>query len=175
MKWFLTPMLLCLLGTVCAQTDTSSLTAGYAPENYHIRFPDTWELDTSGLMGTEFLVFSPVEDEYDRFRENVNFLIQDLHGSPVDLKTYAQLSERQIMDLATNVEMFESQTIEKGNSEYHHFIYSMTMGILNLKVEQYCFIANDTAYVLTFTAETDKFDAFRPVGVAILNSFALKN
>lgn len=175
MRLFVASTLMLLLRTGYAQTDTTGLPVHYDREKYAIRFPVDWELDTSGTMGTEFLLFSPVEDEQDRFRENVNLLVEDLYGQAIDLERYVYLSERQIMALATNVRMFESQTIKKGDSEYHHFIYSMRMGILDLKIEQYCFVRDGAAYVLTFTAETDRFDTFRPVGRSILDSFALKN
>jgi len=50
----------------------------------------------------------------------------------------------------------------------------MTQGRYELKVEQYYWVVNKEAYVLTFTSETSEYDNYQQVGESILNSFKIK-
>lgn len=45
-------------------------------------------------------------------------LVEDLYGQEIDLERYAYFSEKQIMALLTNAEIFESQTIKKGGFKF---------------------------------------------------------
>ena len=125
-------------------------------------------------MGTSFIVLSALESKDDQFRENVNLLIQDLKGQDIDLEKYTAISEHQIKTMVTNASLIESKTIKKDNGEFHKIIYSGDQGIHHLKFEQYYFIRDNKAYVLTFTAELSKFTTFEKIGETILNSFKLK-
>jgi hypothetical protein len=143
--------------------------------NYSIQYPATWELNQSGQMGTSFIVFSPLQSEQDNFKENVNLIIQDLTGKNIDLNNYTEISEGQIKTLATNSTLIESKRIKLGSGEYHKIIYTADQGIFHLKFEQYYWVTNDKAHVLTFTSEQSMFDSFKETGERILNSFMLKN
>jgi hypothetical protein len=52
---------------------------------YFINYPSDWELNNSGLMGTSFILFSPVSSSQDNFRENINLLVQDLSQYDLNL------------------------------------------------------------------------------------------
>src|SRR5437867_1047648 len=84
-----------------SQSDTTSRWTRYAKESYQIRYPGSWTFDTSKMMGSEFFIFSPKENDNDKFSENVSLVIQDLKGQNIDLDKYAQISEGQIKSLAT--------------------------------------------------------------------------
>ena len=64
--------------------------------NYSINYPDNWELNKAGQMGTSFILFSPLSSKKDNFKENVNLLVQDLKGHDLDLDKYVEISEGQI-------------------------------------------------------------------------------
>ena len=141
---------------------------------FSVQYPSTWELDQSGQMGSSFILFSPLESEKDKFKENVNLLIQDLTGQNIDLNKYTEISEGQIKTMITNSALVESKRIKNGSDEYHKIIYSGDQGIFHLQFEQYYRVVNHKAYVLTFTTEKEKFAEFTETGEKILNSFKLK-
>lgn len=143
-------------------------------KSFTINYPATWNLDQSGQMGTSLMLFSPVESEQDKFRENVNVIIQDLKGMDIDLDKYTKISEDQVKNLITNSKIVESNRIKNGNSEYHKIIYTGEQGLFKLTFEQYYLIKKDKAYILTFTSEQDKYEDFKETGEEILNSFQLK-
>ena len=50
--------------------------------NFTIQYPDSFELNNSGLMGTTFILFSKQTSQQDLFLENINLIIQDLIYNP---------------------------------------------------------------------------------------------
>lgn len=141
---------------------------------FSIQYPSTWELNQSGQMGTSFIIFSPLENDEDKFKENVNLLMQDLTGQNIDLDKYVEISEGQIKTMLTNSTLIESTRVKKESEEFHKIIYSGDQGIFHLKFEQYYWVIDDKALVLTFTCETDQFFKFVNTGEKILNSFIQK-
>jgi len=141
---------------------------------YSIQYPSTWELNQSRERGTSFILFSPLESNEDKFKENVNLLVQDLTGHNIDLNKYAEISEGQVKTMITNSTLIESKRIKNGSDEYHKMIYTGDQGVFHLKFEQYYWVANEKAYILTFTSEQDKFADFKEIGENILNTFRLK-
>jgi hypothetical protein len=166
----------------CGQTKESNDKAKEAKPNwktldgidYSIQYQADWELNKSGQMGTTFILFSPLETSQDKFRDNVNLLIQDLSGHNLDLNKYAKISEGQVKTMITNSTLIESKRIKTGSVEYHRMIYTGDQGMFHLKFEQFYWVKNEKAYVLTLTCEQDKFSDFKEVGEAILNSFSFK-
>jgi serine/threonine-protein kinase len=145
----------------------------FSGNNYKLEYPKSWSLDTSGKLGADLFVFSPVEDETDKFRENVNVLIQDIHGQNIDLEKYKQITEKQITDMLTDGEIIESSVMKKAAGEYFKIIYAMTQGKFRIKIVSICLIEGDKAYLATFSTELDKYEKYRKFGEQILNSFAV--
>lgn len=145
-----------------------------AQTNYSIEYPSTWELNKGGQMGTSFILFSPLDSEKDTFKENVNLMVQDLGKENIDLNRYTEISEGQIKTLLTNSDLIESKRIKKSNAEFHKLIYTGDQGIFHLKFEQYYWVIDSKAYVLTFTSEEEKFATYSETGEKILNSFRIK-
>jgi hypothetical protein len=146
----------------------------FTEKNYSIQYPPSWELNQSGQMGASFYLFSPLESNKDQFRENVNLLIQDLTGQNIDLDRFVEISEVQVKTMITNTGIFESQKIKNADSEFYKLVYSGDQGIFRLKFEQYCWVINQKAYILTLTCEENKFSDFKENGQNILNSFTFK-
>jgi hypothetical protein len=142
--------------------------------NFSIEYPSTWELNKGGQMGTCFILFSPLDSEKDTFKENVNLMVQDLGKENIGLNRYTEISEGQIKTLLTNSDLIESKRIKKSNAEFHKLIYTGDQGVFHLKFEQYYWVIDAKAYVLTFTSEEEKFATYSETGEKILNSFSIK-
>jgi hypothetical protein len=142
---------------------------------FKIQYPNKWTIDTSGMMGSEFFIFSPKESANDKFRENVNLIVQDISGQNIDLDKYAQISKDEINAIGDAARIYESKKIKKGKSEFYKMIYDMEQEAFKVKIEQYYFVTSARAYVLTLATESTKFANFKTVGEAVLNSFQLRN
>lgn len=167
--------------TACVQTEEKKIQTetldgwkSFTNDNYLINYPDNWELNKSGQMGTSFILFSPLSSEQDQFKENINLLIQDLSEHNLDLNKYVEISETQIKTLVTDGEIIENERITSKNFNHHKVIYTGRQGILNLKFEQYYWVIEGNAYVLTFTCEESQFEDYQETGEKILNSFNIK-
>ena len=143
-------------------------------EAYSISHPANWEANSSGLMGTQFMIFSPLSNSLDQFRDNVNLVIQDLSGFEVNLDLFVEASEGQIANLINNGKLLSSDRQQLGEQPCHRFVYTGTQGIYQLKFEQYCWVIDHEAFILTFTSEEKEYDQFQPIVAEIFKSFQLK-
>lgn len=144
-----------------------------ARNGYQIQYPTTWHLDTTGIMGAELFVFSPLTDTADKFSENVNLLIQDLKGQQIDLKAYKKISDDQFAQVQDG-KVEESAIIKAGTKEYFRATYSMTQQNIHLRVTSICYIKNEKAYLLTYTALANTYEQYKKVAEEILYSFSFK-
>ena len=142
--------------------------------NYSIQYPESWDLDKSGQMGLSLILLSKLSTQQDQFRENVNLLIQDLQGQNINLDKYVEISEGQIKTMITNGNLIESKRLSENEFEFQKVIYTGDQGVYKLKFEQYYWIKNGKAYVLTLTCELEQFEKYKVNGEKILNSFRLK-
>lgn len=143
-------------------------------DKYEIKYPPNWEVNRSGQMGTSFILLSPLSNGADNFKENVNLLIQDLTGYELSLEQYVEISEGQIKTMVTEGEIILSEPKQIGNNEYQKVIYTGKQGIFNLKFEQYYWVVDKQAVILTLTCKEDEFDKYQKIGEEILNSFKMK-
>lgn len=169
MKFKLICCLLLLSNFCFAQKDKLEFSA----PQFTVQYPTDWRVDTSRLMGTELLLFSPLEGEGDLFAENVNVLIQDLSGQNIDLEKYKQITDAQLAVYANEGGVLESVIVKTGSSKCYIVHYTMSQGGLNLKILSTCIIKNEKAFLVTFSAEVDKYEQFKELGEGILSSFAL--
>ncbi|MEI8204517.1 MAG: PsbP-related protein [Bacteroidota bacterium] len=163
----------------CGQTQTGNKQKldnwkTYENESFSIQYPPDWELDQSGQVGTSFIIFSPLESEQDGFRENINLIIQDLEGKNIDLTKFASISVEQVNSMVTKVNIIEKKRITEGKDDYYKIIYTGDQGIFHLEYEQYYWVQQSKAFILTFTGEQNKFSKFKKEGESILNSFLIK-
>lgn len=141
---------------------------------YSIEYPSSWEADTSGHMGLAFVVYSIATSDKDEFRENVNFIFEDVSQHQLTLDQYSQLSENQLKKMITDFRMVSSTRTELNGRTCRRVVFSGRQGVYQLKYLQYYMIVGNNALVLTFTAEIAEFDKFKSTANRILESFTLK-
>lgn len=140
-------------------------------DGYKINYPSEWELNESGQMGTSFLLLSPLSNEEDDFRENVNLIKQNLTGYNLDLDQFIELSEGQIKTMVTDGKILSNKRKKNDLGDYQELIYTGKQGVYELKFQQYVYMVENTVYILTFTGKVGEFDQYQKTGEAILNSF----
>jgi serine/threonine-protein kinase len=140
---------------------------------YSIQYPDNWELNIEKSMGTSFILFSEQSSSEDKFRENINLIIQNLEGYNLNLDDYVAISEEQISKMVTNGKIIDSKRSNKNNTEFQKVIFTGKQGLFQLKFVQYYFIKDEKAYVLTFTCEEIQYEKYIFISDQILDSFLL--
>jgi hypothetical protein len=139
--------------------------------NYSIEYPTSWDLTQSGQMNTSFILMTKAEDDKDKFRENINLIIQDLKGNEMDLQEYTKLSLAQISQMADS-KLIENKPLKR-NPVCHKLVYTAQQSGMNLEFEQYYWVIGNNAYVLTFSAEEKKFKKYHITAEQIMDSFKL--
>ncbi len=172
MKIILTTLFLALTTLSYSQTTTQKIE--YINQLYQIKYPKNWQLDSSKTMGTDLIIFAPLENESDQFSENVNIIIQNLAGKNIDLEKYKQITDKQFENPAFNIKVSESEIVKIGNESFYMTTYEMTQGKRRLKISSKCFIKNDKAFLVTFTSEIEKYESYKEMGDEILNTFKLR-
>lgn len=142
---------------------------------YSIQYPHDWTLDKSGQSGTSFIVLSQQKSPDDLFRENVNLLIQDLSGLNIDLDKYTEISLDQVRTMLTKGKITENVKRSARGLPYQKVVYTGIQGIYEISCQQYYWVRDNKAYVLTLTCETDKVETYQETGEMILNSFKFDN
>lgn len=122
-------------------------------------------------MGTDLVLMSPLTSKLDLFSENINVMIQDLSNEKLDLDQFVSLSENQIKTNFVNAQLLKSERLQRNDEEYHHFIYTGDQGVYHLQFEQYCWVINKQAYILTFTSEQSEYKNTAKTALQIMNSF----
>lgn len=176
MKTILSILFTTIVFIACSQntTKTDSIWKTLTEAEYSIEYPQEWTINTSGQLGTEFMIFSPLDSKDDKFMENVNLIIQILNGMNINLDKYTEISLGQIKTMITNSDIIENKRIKIDGKDCQKIIYSGNQGTYKLMFEQYYWVENEKAYVLTFTTEIDKFDNYKDTGEKILNTFKIK-
>lgn len=68
----------------------------------------------------------------------------------------------------------ENERLKKEEQECQHLIYKAKNAGRVLRFEQYYWIINEKAYVLSFTAELAEFENYKEISRRILDSFVIK-
>ncbi len=142
-------------------------------EAFEISHPNEWEVNETGLAGTTFILFSPVENQSDLFRDNVNLIIQDLSGYNLTLEKYIEFSLKQLPSMVEDSKVLFSETVEEKGKVFQKLIYTGKQGIYDLRFEQYILIIEEVVYILTLTCEINTFDYYQSTGGKIMDSFAI--
>lgn len=147
----------------------------YITEKYIINYPANWSLSNSGQMGIEFIIFSKPQSKEDKFRENINLIIQDLHGKDIDLDAYTNISNAQLENMITDYHNLKNVRLKRDGLTYQKVIYKGKQGVFNLMTTQYYWIHKEHAYILTFSSKEEDYELFKKEGELILNSFVIKD
>ena len=144
-------------------------------EVFEIIYPADWELNETGLMGTTFILFSATSSADDAFRENVNYMIQDVSAFDLDLDSFIKLSLDQIKSIIANSQLLsnEKQTDKNGNT-FQRIEYTGDQGIYNLHFMQHIYVENGQAQIITFTAEQDQYSEYKNLAESIISTIVRK-
>lgn len=140
--------------------------------NFSLLYPSDWTY-FEDMMGTAFSVLPAFEHEEQLFVENMNVVVGDLGNLRPTLEDYHLLSLAQLKLQIENFELVSAEDAVLAGHSSKLIVFTGTIEELQLQWMLGYFLADGRAYVLTFTAEQDKFDSYLPVGISIFDSFEL--
>jgi serine/threonine-protein kinase len=159
-----------------ASQPSSASTAGFetytdAKYDFTIGYPKEWDKQ-EGAAGSAVAFLSPQESASDDFRENVNVLVQMLPDK-VTLDQYTKLSLDQAPKLITGFDLLDEGSTTLAGSPAHHVHYRGEQGAFRLEWKQVWTVQNGRAFVLTYTAERERYGADLTIAGAMFATFRL--
>jgi len=136
--------------------------------NYKIKYPDKW---TKQSMPNGIAFLSPKENEKDMFQENVNLMLQDLSQQPMNLEQYTELTKKQVTDNLGASAIVSLKATTLAGQVAKELVYNMNYQGRSLKLKQYWFVKENTAYLYTYTAEPSKYDKYETTATELIRSF----
>ena len=85
-----------------------------------------------------------------------------------------KISEGQIKTMITDGNLIKSKRLSDKKKEFQRVIYTGKQGQFDLKWQQFYWVENEQAYVLTLTCEIDQYDNYVSVGEEIMKTFMIK-
>ncbi len=136
--------------------------------HFKILFPDSWERDLYITPGIEFRIRVPMVEADDLFQESLNLVSQPVKESTT-LATYAENGLQQIKEMYPNCKIIENAPVKGPNGTYHRIIYKA--GLMEMQLEQCCWVKNGIGWVMTFTSDEAHFHEFEEVLQKVMDSF----
>jgi serine/threonine-protein kinase len=144
----------------------------YENSTYGIRImhPQEWEI-MENYMGTVVLFKASLEDASDMFQENLNVVVGDL-PEPMKLDEFTDANIDQIKSIFA-AEVVDSSSTTLANNPARKVIYNLKQGQYDLKLMQIYMLKGNKAYVITYTAEEDKYSDLLGTIQAMINTFEI--
>jgi serine/threonine-protein kinase len=143
---------------------------------FSISYPETWDKNINNGM---VVFFTKKENQEDLFRDNINIIVQNLSNQPLTLEEYTNLTKQQVINEVGASAIQSTNDVILAGQKAKEMIYIIPKNPLrnqlDLKIRQVWFIQNNKAYLLTYTAEKDKYEKYLQEVLKIDASFKLLN
>lgn len=135
-----------------------------------IRHPKTWEFMENPQ--TTFIFIEPVSGFEDRFRENVNLIINGDEG--LSVSEYTGASKIQMKSQLSGFREIETKYLAINGLKASRVIYGHRIEDLEIRVFYYVILNGGKAYNVTFSALEAEIDTYEAVFEEMMSSFRLK-
>ena len=139
---------------------------------FFVSYPSNWEPVTQNYQNQIINGFlAPTDSQNDSFRENLNVIVET-YQSPVQLADYYQWNINQLkafpdIQFLGNYDGFVSGVPSK------ILIYSRSQSGKNLTFSQVYLVQGNKGYILTFTAESNRYQVYQPIFQQMMDRFRL--
>ena len=156
----------------CESETTKFLTYDSSVYGIRIKYPSDWTKQEQ-VPGLVAAFLSPQESASDTYQENFGVFIEDLSTQPMTLEEYTELSVTSIEQLITDANILDSSTTTLDGNSAHKVVYTGRLEQYNLKWMQIWTVKDNTAYVLTYVSEVNKYNDFLDTVQEMVNSFEI--
>lgn len=139
--------------------------------NISIKYPTTWEKKIAEL-DTIVAFLSPIEHKLDLFRENLTIMIKNIFISPENFKEYINFQVDQLKDAILDFELIKKKKDKLSNQPAYTIIYTGRRRDFNIKIMQNYILKKKKIYLLSYTAENDKYDLYFKMIKKMIKSFS---
>jgi hypothetical protein len=140
---------------------------------FRMTYPPNWTLiENEG--GAAAIFYSPLENELDIFKENVNIVIQDLSKNPMPLKQYTKTAINQMkVVFKEGMNIVESTPTYLSGMEAHKFVFEGSGPDGDLRFMSIWTVKGETAFQFTYTALKTEWDEYKTKADKMAKSFRI--
>ena len=144
-----------------------------ARQKFSIKYPTDW-YKQENQEGASVIFLSPLDNQLDFFKENVNVVVQDLSKSSMELKDYTDTAIRQVeIIFRENLQVIESKPTWLSGYPAHRFIFLGKGPEAEFKYFIVWTIKDNVAYQVTYAAISSQFDKYLPIVKRMMSSFKI--
>ncbi|MBI4170245.1 MAG: DcrB-related protein [Candidatus Aenigmarchaeota archaeon] len=146
----------------------------YSNPTYGIQmqYPASWTVNENA-EGIVVAFVSPLEDKNDIFRDSVNVVMNDLSEQKLTMEDYTEFALQQLARTFPDALITEANDITLDGNPARKIVYTFQGQYGKLQVMQAWTIKDDLAYVITYTAQEEKFSAYRGTAEKMAASFKI--
>jgi hypothetical protein len=129
-------------------------------KKFALKYPALWAFEEN-KDGAAVIFFSPIENDLDFFRENVNVVVQESEEGPMTLKEYSETAIKQMeMVFGNNFVLLESTPIRFAGREGYRIVFLGKGPDTELKYMCVWTLEGAVSYQLTYTALSSQYDRY---------------
>jgi hypothetical protein len=171
-----------IIQTVVAQVDQAFKTYDNPKFGLTVPYPPTWSVDelrkdpaTASNNSIVAIFKSPAEGQNDKYLENVIVNVQGPRSGIKSLEQYTQNSVKAFNNMNDTIKITQSRSDTLAGLPAHKLEYtSSAFKGLNLKKMQvFTVVNNNTAYVVTYSAEDSQYDKNLPAIEKMIKSIKI--
>lgn len=124
-------------------------------DQYRIYYPKDWTKEATDNTDdyVKFFLKSPLLSEKDLFQDNVNFAIENIADFQFTLDAYTTLSLSNLKKVFPKIKVVDVTDVNLNGLEAKLAVYGMKVGKYKVLMNQYVFIEDGNAYIITCTIE----------------------
>jgi len=136
-----------------------------------IKYPKTWKLDPKQdpITGSVATFVSPKTGTSETSLENVNLIVENLPGQNITLDEFTHEIKQSNKDAI----IIEESKTKLSNRPAYQIIYNKKEEGYNLKRLQIWTVKDNKAYVITYTAESDKYSNYLTNAQEMISAFEI--
>jgi hypothetical protein len=167
---FLTFLTLCGLTANANLLTDSTIVLDFKP--YKIDYPSSWKLKP-GCVANECTILAPKDTILlpDTYLESINLTFNALPSASYTVDKYAQFSIDYLPKVVKNFKVVEKKKLKPN---VIRLTYTGEKNTFNQTWRQYYYVKSSKVYIVTFSAETPKYEHYKAIIEPFLNSFTVK-
>jgi hypothetical protein len=136
---------------------------------YSFSYPANW--NKQPLEGAEFCFIRPKENASQKFRENINLVIDP--PDDLTLQEYGEVAINKMSSQMNSFRLFSSGIVKINQRNFYKIVYQFKFKKLMMKDIYFITVENNRSYNFTCSALPSTFSQFQPVFEKIIQSFSL--
>jgi hypothetical protein len=142
-----------------------------AEKGFALDYPANWK--KSDIPQLDFILFAPSTQANGFPHASMN-IVSEKVGAEVTLEQFYKESADNLQKALKDVNVEKSGSSNLSGVPVKWLLYTHNMQGVTFRVIQYFVVANESIYLITFSAANDAFDSYLPAFEEILRSFKLQ-